>query len=137
MCEALLKQYYSGQAHSLAMKNRLNESFENDRAVSRRLRRPKPILERDSWLSYRRPFEVLFGMSIMSLLCLNAVLSSKLLNNSSGLMNNTSMSGSEKMPGGNDQRIAAALCHCPLFEIRAANCSSHVLTCCCDEAPIA
>ena len=62
---------------------------------------------------------------------------SKLLNNSSGLMNNTSMSGSEKMPGGNDQRIAAALCHCSLFEIRAANCSSHVLTCCCDEAPIA
>ena len=47
---------------------------------------------------------------------------SKLLNGSSGLMNNTSMSGSEKMPGGNDQRIAAALCHCPLFEIRAANC---------------
>ena len=75
MGEALLKQYYSGQAHSLAMKNRLNESFENDRAVSRRLRRPKPILERDSWQSYRRPFEVLFGMSIMSLLCLNAVLS--------------------------------------------------------------
>ena len=62
---------------------------------------------------------------------------SKLLNGSSGLMNNTSMSGSEKMPGGNDLRIAAALCHCPLFEIRAANCSSHVLTCCCDEAPIA
>ena len=26
------------------------------------------------------------------------------------------MSGSEKMPGGNDQRIAAALCHCSLFE---------------------
>ena len=39
------------------------------------LRRPKPILERDSWQSYRRPFEVLFGMSIMSLLCRNAVLS--------------------------------------------------------------
>ena len=68
MCEALLKQYYSGQAHSLAMKNRLNESFENDRAVSRRLRRPKPRLEKDSWQSYRLPFEVLFGMSIMSLL---------------------------------------------------------------------
>lgn len=42
---------------------------------SRRLRRPKPILERDSRESYRRPFEVLFGMGIMSLLCLNAVLS--------------------------------------------------------------
>ena len=42
---------------------------------SRRLRSPKPILERDSWQSYRCPFEVLFGMSIMSLLCLNAVLS--------------------------------------------------------------
>ena len=62
---------------------------------------------------------------------------SKLLNDSSGLMNNTSMSGSEKMPGGNDLCIAAALCHCPLFENRAANCSSHVLTCCCDAAPIA
>ena len=62
---------------------------------------------------------------------------SKLLSDSSGLMNNTSLSGSEKMPVGDDQRIAAALCHCPLFEIRAANCSSHVLTCCCDEAPIA
>lgn len=35
----------------------------------------KPILERDSWQSCGRPFEVLFGMSIMSLLCLNAVLS--------------------------------------------------------------
>lgn len=52
-------------------------------------------------------------------------------------MNITPLSGSEKMPGVNDQRIAAALCHCPLFEVRAANCSSHVLTCCCDEAPIA
>ena len=71
----LLKQCFSGQAHSLAMKNRLNDSFENDRAVSRCLRRPKPILERDSWQSCGRPFEVLFGMSIMSLLCLNAVLS--------------------------------------------------------------
>ena len=35
----------------------------------------KNKLERDSWQSYRRPFEVLFGMSIMSLLCRNAVLS--------------------------------------------------------------
>lgn len=54
-----------------------------------------------------------------------------------GLMNITPLSNNEKRPGGNDQRSAAALCHCPLFEIRAANCPSHVLTCCCDEAPIA
>ena len=116
--------------------NRQSESFENDRSVSRRLRRPKPILERDSWQSYRRPFEVLFGMSIMSLLSKRCPLS-KLLSDSSGLMNNTSLSGSEKMPVGDDLCIAAALCYCPLFEVRAANCSSHVLTGGCDAAPIA
>ena len=60
-----------------------------------------------------------------------------LLSDFFGLMNITPLSNNEKMPGGNDLRIAAALCHCPLLEIRAANCSSHVLTCCCDEAPIA
>lgn len=137
MCEALLKQYYSGQAHSLAMKNRLNESFENDRAVSRRLEKTKANIREGQLAvipsairsSIRHEHYVFIVSKRCSL--------SKLLNNSSGLMNNTSMSGSEKMPGGNDQRIAAALCHCPLFEIRAANCSSHVLTCCCDEAPIA
>lgn len=62
---------------------------------------------------------------------------SMLLSDSFGLMNITPLSNNEKMPSGDDLRIAAALCHCPLFEIRAANCSSHVLTCCCDEAPIA
>lgn len=60
-----------------------------------------------------------------------------LLSDFFGLMNITPLSNNEKMPGGNDQRSAAALCHCLLFEVRAANCSSHVLTYCCDEAPIA
>ena len=62
---------------------------------------------------------------------------SKLLNGSSGLMNNTSMSGSEKMPGGNDQRIQRLSAIALSSKSAAANCSSHVLTCCCDEAPIA
>ena len=77
------------------------------------------------------------GSAQLCLYCVETLFFLKALNGSSGLMNNTSMSGSEKMPGGNDLRIAAALCHCPLLEIRAANCSSHVLPCCCDEAPIA
>lgn len=140
MCAALRKQCFSGQTHSLAMKNRQSESFENDRAVSLTLaafaktkaniREGQLAVIPSAIRSSIRHGHYVFIVSKRCPL-------SKLLSDSSSLMNNTSLSGSEKMPVGDDLRIAAALCHCPLFEIRAANCSSLVLTCCCDEAPIA
>ena len=134
MCAALLKQCFSGQTHSLAMKNRQSESFENDRSAFEKtkanIREGQLAVIPSAIRSSIRHEHYVFIVSKRCPL-------SKLLSDSSGLMNNTSLSGSEKMPVGDDLCIAAALCYCPLFEVRAANCSSHVLTGGCDAAPIA
>lgn len=70
------------------------------------MEKTKPLLERESGQSYRRPFEVPFGMSILSLWCSIRPPLSALLSNSFGLMNNTGLSRSKKTPGAEDLRIA-------------------------------
>lgn len=133
MCAALLKQYFSLFSDEKQAERVIRErsgrlaAFEKTNANIREGRQVLILMAIRSTIRHRHYIFLVSELSQLSML----------LSDFSGLMNNTSLIGSEKMPLGDDQRIAAALCHCPLFEIRAANCSSHVLTCCCDEAPTA